>query len=45
MSQNDPKITLLMTSVTKNPHLPTKNVFFECNLLGWPICFSPWTAL
>jgi len=34
MSQNDPKTTSLMTSLTKNPHSPTKNFFFECNLLG-----------
>jgi len=27
MSQNDPKTTLLMTSVTKNPH-PTTKTFF-----------------
>jgi len=25
MSQNDPKTTSLMMSVTKNPHPPTKN--------------------
>jgi len=45
MSQNDPKTTSLMTSVTKNPHSPTKKNFFECNLLDWPIHLSPWTAL
>jgi len=27
MSQNDPKTTSLMTSVTKNPHPPTKKFF------------------
>jgi len=27
MSQNDPETTSLMTSVTKNPHPPTKNFF------------------
>jgi len=27
MTQNDPKTTSLMTSVTKNPHPPTKNFF------------------
>jgi len=27
MSQNDPKTTSLMTSVTKNPHPPSKNFF------------------
>jgi len=45
MSQNDPKTTSLMTSVTKNLHPPTKKIFFECNLLDWPIRLSPWTAL
>jgi len=28
MSQNDPKTTSLMTSVTNNPHPPTKKNFF-----------------
>jgi len=28
MSQNDPKTTSLMTSVTKNPQPPTKKIFF-----------------
>jgi len=27
MSQNDPKTTLVMTSVTKNPQSPTKKFF------------------
>jgi len=45
MSQNDPKTTSLMTSVTKTPHSPTKKFFFECNLLDWPIRLSSWTAL
>jgi len=45
MSQNDPKTTSLMTSVAKNPHPPTKKIFFECNLLDWPIRLSPWTAI
>jgi len=45
MSQNDPKTTSLMTSVTKNPHPPTKKIFFECNLLDLPSHLSPWTAL
>jgi len=27
MSQNDPKTTSLIMSVTKNPHTPTKNFF------------------
>jgi len=35
---------LLMTSLTKNPQPPTKNIFFKCRL-DWPICLSPWTAL
>jgi len=34
-----------MTSVTKNPHPPTKKLFFECNLLDWPILLSHSTAL
>jgi len=41
MSQNDPKTTSLMTSVTKNPQPPTKKRFSECNLLDWPIRLSP----
>jgi len=45
MSQNDPKTTSLMTSLTNNPHPPTKKFFFECNLLDWPIRLSSWTAL
>jgi len=45
MSQNDPKTTSLMISVTKNPHRPTKKCFFECNLLDWPIRLRSWTAL
>jgi len=45
MSQNDPKTTSLITSVTKNPHPPTKKIFFECNLLDWPIRLSSWTVL
>jgi len=32
MSQNDPKATSLITSVTKNLQPPTKKFFFECNL-------------
>jgi len=45
MSQNDPKTTSLMMSVTKNLHSPTPKFFFECNLLDWPICLIPWTVL
>jgi len=40
MSQNDPKIISLMTSVTKNLHPPTKKFFIECNLLDWLIRLS-----
>jgi len=29
MSQNDPKTTSLMTSLTKNSHPPVKNFFFR----------------
>jgi len=32
MSQNDPKTTSLMTSLTKNPQPPTKKLFFECRV-------------
>jgi len=45
MSQNDPKTTSLMTSLTENLQPRTKEVFFECNLKDWPIHLSPWTAL
>jgi len=45
MSQNDPKTTSLMTSVTKNLHSQTPKFFSECNPLDWPIRLSPWTAL
>jgi len=45
MNQNDPKTTSLMTSVTKNPQTPTKQMFFRVHLLDWPIHLSPWTAL
>jgi len=45
MSQNDPKTTSVMTSLTKNPHPPTQNFLFECNLEDWPIHLNPWTAL
>jgi len=24
---------------------PNQKIFFECNLLDWPIRLSPWTAL
>jgi len=49
MSQNDPKTTSLMTSLTKNlhphPKILSKKFFFEGNLLDWPIRLSRWTAL
>jgi len=45
MSQNGPKTTSLMTSLTKNPQTQTKKCFFECSLEDWPIRLSPWTAL
>jgi len=45
MSQNDPKTTSLMTSVTINLHSLTKKFFLECNLKDWPIRLSRWTAL
>jgi len=44
MSQNDTKTTSLMMSVTK-VRTPNQKMFFECNLLDWPIRLSPWTAL
>jgi len=43
MSQNSPKTTSLMTSLTKNPQTP--KYFFECRPEDWLICLSPWTAL
>jgi len=45
MTPNLLHLSSLMTSVTKNPHPPTKKFFFECNLLDWPIRLSSWTAL
>jgi len=45
MSQNDPKTSSLMTSLTKYPHPPNQKFFFKCSLLDWLICLSPWTAL
>jgi len=45
MSQNDPKTTSLMMSVTKNLQPPNQKFFFECNLLDWLIRLSSWTAL
>jgi len=32
MSQNGPKTTSFMTSLTKSPQPPTENFFFECRL-------------
>jgi len=43
MSQNGPKTTSLMTSLTKNPQPPTKKIFLSAD--NWPFHFSPWTAL
>ena len=41
MSQNDPKTTSLMTSVTKNPHPPTKKFFsiviYQAGRSGWAL--------
>jgi len=34
MSQNDPKTTSLMTSLTKNPQ-PQPKIFFKCRQEGW----------
>jgi len=45
MSQNDPKTTSLMTSLTKNLQHPTKKIFFECRPENWPIRLSHWAAL
>jgi len=44
MSQNGPKTSSLMTSVTQNLQSPTK-IFFECKLEDWLIRLSLWTAL
>jgi len=44
MSQNGPKTTSLMTSLTKNLQPPTKNFFrVQTRRLADP--FEPWTAL
>jgi len=40
MSQNDPKTTSVMTSVTKNPHPPTKN-FFRLQIRWLADLFEP----
>jgi len=45
MSQNDPKTTSLMTSLTKNLQASTQKIFFKCRLEEWLIHFSLWTAL
>jgi len=44
MSQNGPKTTSFMTSLTKNPQTPTKKFFFECRLEDWPIRLRSSTA-
>jgi len=42
MSQNDPKTTSLMTSLTKNLQPPTKKFFFEYRQEDdWPIHLRP----
>jgi len=41
MSQNDPKTTSLMTSVTKNLHPPTKKVFFRVQSTRLADPFAP----
>jgi len=45
MSQNDPKTTSLMTSLTKNSQPQTNTFFFECRLEDGLIRLSPYTAL
>jgi len=40
MSQNDPKTTLLMTSVTKNPH-PQPKIFFRVQSTRLADLFEP----
>jgi len=45
MSQNDPKSTSVITSLTKNPQPPTKKFFFKCRLEDWLIHLRPWKAL
>jgi len=45
MSQNGPKTTSLMTSLTKNPQPPPKKNFSECRLEGWLIRLRVSTAL
>jgi len=41
MSQNDPKTTLLTTSVTKNLHFPTKKFFFRVQSFRLADPFEP----
>jgi len=45
MSQNGPKTTLFMTSLTNNPQPPTKKCFLVCSLDDLPNILSVWTAL
>jgi len=42
------KMTLTLLHLwrhSKKIRTPQPKNFFECNLLDWPICLSPWTAL
>jgi len=41
MNQNDPKIISLPTSVTKNPHPPTKKIFFLVPSIRLADLFEP----
>jgi len=41
MSQNDPKTTSLMTSLTKNPHSPTKKFFSRVQSTRLADLFEP----
>jgi len=42
MSQNDPKTTSLMTSLTKKNATPNQKFFFECRLEDCLIRMSLW---
>jgi len=41
MSQNGPKTTSLMTSLTKNPQPPTKPFCFRVRTKRLAVCFEP----
>jgi len=45
MSQNGPKTTSLMMSLTKIRNPQPKHIFFECRLEDYSIRLSTWTAL